>query len=245
MDFASLNNIATSITIATMTTFGTIVPNHVTPSPSPTPLVKPNVQVEKIIIEPKVTVEKFIGPTLPVPKLEIEPVTNVISNESEKSVNSSPSAQNDKKSKQLESNTVSSPSPTTQPSTTPSPTPVTSKPTSQNFDLIWQMVNDHRAKIGLPPFEKDERLCKIAETRGPQLNNEVFGDGVIHQGMRDMNLPYWNTENVVAYETEQKNFDWWISDDIHRRAIESNNKYSCGTCFGNACVQEFSSFVPK
>ncbi len=152
--------------------------------------------------------------------------------------------------KAVESQAAASPSPiastTSIPTPSPSATPVTpSNPNSLNAELIFQMINNHRVSIGKPPYEKEERLCKIAQDRVPQLQNEIFGSGIMHAGLKAMNLPFWNTENIGGFQTEKQTYDWWMSDYIHRVAIESDHKYSCGACLGNTCAQEFSSFVPK
>jgi uncharacterized protein YkwD len=145
---------------------------------------------------------------------------------------------------------LTSPSPSPQVPVSPLPNPSASPIVAQtagslNSELIFQMINNHRASIGKPAFEKDERLCKIAQERVPQLQNEIFGSGMMHAGLKAMNLPFWNTENIAGYQTEKQTVDWWLSDYIHRVAIESDHKYSCGACLGNTCAQEFSSFVPK
>jgi uncharacterized protein YkwD len=114
-----------------------------------------------------------------------------------------------------------------------------------NADLVFQMINDHRAKLGLTPFEKEAKLCSIAEYRRPQLNNEIFGSGYIHKGFRELNLPYWITENMAGYGSEVANFNWWLSSSLHRSAIEGNYKYSCGACDNTTCAQLFTSYIPK
>jgi uncharacterized protein YkwD len=107
------------------------------------------------------------------------------------------------------------------------------------------MVNDHRSKLGLPVFEKEDRVCQMVASRAPQVYDEVFKDGPMHKGFKALNLPYWATENIAAYDSIEKNFDFWLRDDIHRKAIESAAKYSCVACSGTYCSQIFTSFVPK
>jgi uncharacterized protein YkwD len=114
-----------------------------------------------------------------------------------------------------------------------------------NADLVFQMINDHRTKLGLTPFEKEAKLCSLAEYRRPQLHNEIFGSGYVHQGLRNMNLPYWITENMAGYGSEQANFNWWLRSSLHRSAIEGNYKYSCGACDNTTCAQLFTSYIPK
>ena len=51
------------------------------------------------------------------------------------------------------------------------------KPASLNSDVIFDMINAHRASIGLPAYQKDERICQVARERGPELYNEIFVTG--------------------------------------------------------------------
>ena len=119
-------------------------------------------------------------------------------------------------------------------------------PGSLNSDLLFDMINNHRASIGLPAYQKDERLCTIARDRGPDLYNEIFVNGNMHAGFYKLNLPYWATENMISLGSEQASFNWWMNSSIHRRAIESSaHTHSCGACYGNSCAQIFTAFQPK
>lgn len=121
----------------------------------------------------------------------------------------------------------------------------TDKPPSLNTDVIFNMINNYRASVGLPAFQKEDRLCELARERGPELYNEIFGTGTIHGGFYARNIPFWITENMKYGGSEQSVFDWWMGSTIHRKAIDSNFLYSCGECYGNSCVQLFTSYVPK
>ncbi len=112
-------------------------------------------------------------------------------------------------------------------------------------ELLFQMANQHRAKLGLGVFEKDEKICQIAQQRAPQVYGEVFTAGPMHKGFYALNLPYWAAENIASYQTIEENFNFWIADYIHRKAIEGDYKYSCVACFGNSCSQIFTSYIPK
>lgn len=138
------------------------------------------------------------------------------------------------------------------PTNTPSPTPVIEaqkstgiKPASLNPEILFVLINNHRQSIGKAPFEKEGRLCSLAIERGPELYDEIFVTRNVHAGLTKRNLPYWITENMAHYDTEEQVFNWWMGSTIHRRAIESDSRYSCGECFGNSCAQLFTSFTPK
>ena len=121
----------------------------------------------------------------------------------------------------------------------------TDKPASLNADLIFEMINNHRAALNLPPFQKDDQLCALAKERGPELYDEIFVTHNIHGGFYSRNLPYWITENMKYGDSEENVFNWWLSSSIHRKAIEGNFTYSCGECYGNSCAQLFTSYQPK
>lgn len=116
---------------------------------------------------------------------------------------------------------------------------------SNNSDLILHMINIHRKTKNLPPFEKHPELCKLAESRAPELNNEIFGSSWIHAGFYSRNIPYWMTENMASYPTEEAVVQWWLGSTVHRAAIEGDYQYSCGACSGNSCSQLFTNFSPK
>lgn len=138
------------------------------------------------------------------------------------------------------------PIPTSEPTKPVTPTPTTRpRPPSLDSDAIFTLINDHRKNIGLPVFEKEERLCKLAESRGPELYEEIYVTGDIHGGFRDRLIPYWMTENMVSQPTVESAFAWWMRSSLHRSAIEGDYKYSCGTCYGNSCAQLFTNYLPK
>jgi uncharacterized protein YkwD len=137
-----------------------------------------------------------------------------------------------------------SPIPSVTPSPSPSSVPEVIPSGNSNSDVMFDMVNEYRSKLGLKAFEKDNRLCEIAEKRAPQVNGELQS-GTLHKGFKDLNLPYWATENIAAYSSLKEDLNFWVSDYIHKKAIESDNKYSCVACAGTSCSQIFTSFVNK
>lgn len=127
----------------------------------------------------------------------------------------------------------------------PTALPTSQKPPSLNADLIFDLINNYRATIGLPGYQKDQLLCDLAKSRGPELYNEIFVTGNIHGGLYSRNLPYWITENMKYSENEQQAIDWWLSSYIHKKAIEGNFTYACGECYGKSCIMLFTSYIKK
>lgn len=203
-------------------------------------------ELEKIILVPSPSPEQSIDPevvTGPIlPQTVIRPEPKVAKVEIVEEAEASDSVK-------IKTTVSPSPSSTVAASATPSPTP-TPTPAASNVSLsgnsqrMFDMVNEYRKGKGLAAFEKDSRLCEIAEKRAPQVNGEL-ANGTLHKGFKDLNLPYWSTENIVAYSTLEQNLKFWLSDYIHKKAIESDHKYSCTSCSGTSCSQIFTSFVPK
>jgi len=148
---------------------------------------------------------------------------------------------------------TATPTPSSQPTeqTAPSQAPLPnyspvpqSNPGGLNADILFGMVNSYRASQGLPAFQEDAKTCSLAQVRAPEVAGEIAA-GDMHAGLKAMNLPYWNTENIISMNSEQAAFNWWINDPIHHDAIVSHNSYSCVACSGNSCAEEFTSYVAK
>jgi len=136
------------------------------------------------------------------------------------------------------------PSPTPIPSPTQTPDSQLSNPGGLNADTLFSMVNNYRASNNLPVFQKNDQVCQVAQTRAPEVSNEV-ATGTMHAGLKAMNLPYWNTENIISMNSEAAAFNWWLNDPIHHAAIVGNFTYSCAACSGDSCAEEFTNFQPK
>src|SRR5690606_24878792 len=52
---------------------------------------------------------------------------------------------------------------------------------------LFDLVNQHRVSIGLQPFSKESNLCSIAESRAPELADEIFGSKPMHAGFKARN----------------------------------------------------------
>lgn len=121
----------------------------------------------------------------------------------------------------------------------------TAAPDSLDAEKLFRLINEHRSTKNLTPLEKHDYLCNVAKNRAPQLYDEIFITKNVHAGFYEMNLPYWITENMAHYDSEDIIMQWWLNSTIHRNAIEGNHRYTCGACHGKSCVQLFTSFVKK
>lgn len=124
-------------------------------------------------------------------------------------------------------------------------TSATKKVVSLNPDLILQLINLHRKSKSLAPFRKDTQLCELAEARAPELDEEIFSTKRLHEGLYNRDIPFWITENMAHYPSEEVIVNWWLNSAIHRAAIEGDSIYSCGACYGDSCAQLFTSYMPK
>lgn len=122
----------------------------------------------------------------------------------------------------------------------------TESPTVKTLDsnAVFFMINVFREKLGLPKFEKEDRLCEIASERAKEIPNEV-ATGKIHEGFYARNLPYFAIENAKYGGNEREVVDWWLHSPIHKSTIVGNMKYSCVACTDTSCSEIFSSFEEK
>ena len=129
------------------------------------------------------------------------------------------------------------------------PTPeVTVEPTPQPLNLdtekIFSLVNEYRAKLALPGFEKNEEVCQLAQTRSTEIVAEIQ-NGTLHSGLYNRPLAYWIWENAKYGSDEAGTVAWWLSSPVHHQSIVGDYKYSCVACTGSYCSELFTSFVPK
>ena len=131
--------------------------------------------------------------------------------------------------------------PTTFPQTT-----FSSQPTATlSADLLFDLVNNHRKSLGLPPFEHEPRVCSVAESRKDEIVNEALVTHNLHAGFYAKNLPYFATENMIYQHTEAEALSWWLHSPIHRSALEGNHKYACGVCNGQVCNMVFTNYETR
>lgn len=117
---------------------------------------------------------------------------------------------------------------------------------SLNAQAILGMINSHRTQIGIVALQIDDRVQQVANSRAPEVFDEVFVNGNMHAGFYNRNLPYWATENIVYNNTEEGAYTWWMNSGIHRAAIENGAHTHTGiACDGKSCSMIFTSFQPK
>lgn len=134
----------------------------------------------------------------------------------------------------------------TVPSVSVAPSMQVSSPTATlSADVLFSLVNAHRASINLPPFEHDGAVCAVADSRKEEIVREIFVTHALHSGFYAKNLPYWATENLIWQHTEVTALNWWLHSPVHRAAIEGNYKYACGVCNGDVCNMVFTNYEKK
>lgn len=137
----------------------------------------------------------------------------------------------------------------TQPSPTQAPISQQSQTTDTagglSSDKLFAMVNEHRVRNGLQPFQNDQQIAQVAKSRAPELQNEIYGGSYMHAGFQERNLPYWATENMISQQSEEEALQWWLNSGVHRAAIEGDDTYASVACEGKNCAMIFTSFAPK
>lgn len=125
------------------------------------------------------------------------------------------------------------------------PTPSAGSSGTLNADILFSIVNQKRVNAGLAPFEKHPDVCSVAQSRGPELDNEIYGSSYMHAGFQAKQLPYYATENMISQQTEELALNWWLNSPVHRSAIMGDYTYACTVCQGRSCAMIFSNLTPK
>ncbi len=123
--------------------------------------------------------------------------------------------------------------------------PVPESNGSLSAEVLFNMINEHRAQINLPAYQNEDQVCSIAAGRRDEIVEEIFVTGQLHAGFWGDNHPFWATENMIWQHSEKLAMNWWLNSPIHRAAIEGDYLYACGTCNGEVCNMVFSSLTPK
>ncbi len=114
-----------------------------------------------------------------------------------------------------------------------------------NADVLFNMVNNYRAQVGLPAFMKDPRVCAVAISRAPELENEIYGSSYMHAGFKARNLGFSANENMISMRTESEALTWWLNSPVHRAALLGSTKFACIACQGKSCAMIFSNLDIK
>lgn len=110
-----------------------------------------------------------------------------------------------------------------------------------NPTKLFEMINAYRTKRNLPALQANEKVCKVAEERAPELYREIFVTYNMHAGFYARHLPYKAVENMIHFSTEEGAVSWWLRSRVHHAAIVSNNyTHTCIACKGNSCAQIFA-----
>jgi uncharacterized protein YkwD len=116
---------------------------------------------------------------------------------------------------------------------------------SLNADVLFDLVNQHRSSIGKPPVQRDDRLMQVAQSRAPEIFDEIFVNRNMHAGFYARNLPYWASEIIIYYHNEEGALNWWLHSPIHRPILEGDWTSAGIGCEGKACAMIYSNFVAK
>lgn len=123
--------------------------------------------------------------------------------------------------------------------------PEEKKPSGLNPGKLFLLVNEYRKKLRLSELVENKELCAIAKDRLSQLQEEIWGNKLMHSGFYNRNLSYYAVENLVANNTEEEAFWWWVNSPIHHMSMLADYKYSCTACIDGNCTQIFSNFESK
>lgn len=103
---------------------------------------------------------------------------------------------------------------------------------------LLELVNAERQRVGVAPLVMDERLNASAQEKADDMMNRNYRDHVSPEGVHGYELVFkhtggecrhagenlaWRTDNTVG--TTRDAFNWWMSSEPHRKAIQ-DSKYT-------------------
>lgn len=103
---------------------------------------------------------------------------------------------------------------------------------------LLELVNAERQRVGVAPLVMDERLNASAQEKADDMVNRNYRDHVSPEGIHGYELVFkhtgrecrhagenlaWRTDNTVG--TTRDAFNWWMSSEPHRKAIQ-DSKYT-------------------
>jgi len=121
----------------------------------------------------------------------------------------------------------------------------TSKPDAQTVptvrpldaEVLWEAIQSWRQSEGLPKYQKDEGLCRIATNR--------VSDGIDnHKGLYEK---YGDYSSVIqensndGYHSEKDSLNGWLNSQAHHETLKKRYLYSCVATSGDFAVQIFSN----
>lgn len=122
------------------------------------------------------------------------------------------------------------------PAATPLPSPATSELSITTLEqTVYEQVNQHRSRIGLPALRLDPRLSSIARKHSQEMANREIPFG--HTGLRKRALKVngvirsRRVSETVAYifthkDTAQRAVQGWLKSSNHRPTLEGNFKFT-------------------
>lgn len=108
---------------------------------------------------------------------------------------------------------------------------------SIDADKTWDLIQDWRGQNNLKPFEKNEKLCKIAETVA------YYG----YENKSSLNDKFWDypskiTQNAsYGSDSPEQILNDWTQTDENLNILNKDWKYSCLVCHYDDCVQIYSN----
>jgi uncharacterized protein YkwD len=116
----------------------------------------------------------------------------------------------------------------------------TTKEWKPDSDSLFALIQRWRVDNGYAEYTEHEELCSIAATRAVDNANDTYD----HQGFLEKykDYPYLLSENITKAFSEEEALKAWLDSPAHRKALETNYKYSCVKCYGTSCIQIFSNF---
>lgn len=106
--------------------------------------------------------------------------------------------------------------------------------------VLWSLIQNWRLENNRKAYIKDQRLCKIAETRIEEIKKDDFSHDQFLKKYAD--YPSTISENIARkMNIETGTLDTWLESPTHKENLDKNYLYSCVVTKDSYAVQIFSS----
>lgn len=112
-------------------------------------------------------------------------------------------------------------------------------------NLLWNNVQEWRAKSGYSPYQRSEVLCDFAKSRLPELYFNFEHDGFDSKVQRlGDHVRFTKVAENLAKDTysPENTLKMWLESPTHLKDLQYDYRYSCIETLGPYTIQIFANF---
>lgn len=105
-------------------------------------------------------------------------------------------------------------------------------------DKLWITVQKWRIENGKQMYQKDERMCDLAEIRVGE-SQEEFNHDKWYEKTRGIQANRLAENLIKGYTNEEEALQAWLDSPDHKKNLGDDYTKSCIKCSETYCAQEF------